>query len=411
MLLKKSRLFNIFICIVTVLAVVSLMMPVSKTSAEGENKSLTLVCVSDDVVLAGMQWKLYRVGERRNTAQNFIQTGDFAAFQVNLRNLSVERVTEAAQSFQAYAVANQIPPLREGTTDQNGEVEFSGLDAGLYLLSGKILKVDSYYYVPTTALVEIREDDENLRYDAYPKFSYRVMNQTPKSYTVIKRWLNDEDRINERPSSIIVDLYKDEELYDSVVLSDSNDWKYRWIDDEGASTWIVMERDVPDNYTMRVVYDVNDESHYLIENSYFENSGTTTDITTTTTTTMPVASGEAHVSNTTTTKASGLVMEGTAINTTLASGTLAEGSATQTGTTTAFSGPVGDGSATRTNTESSPQSNGNLTTAPSNNNSSSSGGKLPQTGQLWWPIIPLSIGGVILIAAGLTIRTRKKSDE
>ena len=390
MLLKKSRLLNIIICIITVLSLLSLIVPTQKIHAEDENKSLTLVCVSDDVILAGMQWKLYKVGERRNIAQNFIQTGDFAAIQINMRNLSAERVTEAAQSFQAYAVANKIPPLREGTTDQNGEVTFSGLDAGLYLLSGKMLKIDSYYYVPTTSLVEIKEDDENLRYDAYPKFSYQVMNQTPKSYTVRKVWLNDEDRINERPASVIVDLYKDEEFYDSVVLDDSNNWRYRWVDDEGISTWVVMEREIPANYEMKVVYDVNDESHYLIENSYFENTDTTT---TTTITTTNVVSNDTVTTMTTT-----------------VSGPIGDGSATRTDTTTetTISGPVGDGSVTRTNTTTSQQSGGKTTSASSNNNS---GGKLPQTGQLWWPVVPLSIGGVILIAAGLTIRARKKSDE
>ncbi len=395
MLLKKFRLFNIIICIITVLSLLSLMMPAQKIHAEGEDKSLTLVCVNDDVVLAGMQWKLYKVGERRNTAQNFIQTGDFAAFQINLRNLSVERVTEAAQSFQAYAVANKIPPLREGITDQNGEVTFSGLDAGLYLLSGKLLKIDSYYYVPTTSLVEIKEDDENLRYDAYPKFSYQVMNNTPRSYTVRKVWLNDEDRINERPASIIVDLYKDEEYYDSVVLDESNGWKYRWIDDKGVSTWIVMEKEIPANYEMKVVYDVNDDSHYLIENSYFENTDTTTTVTTTNTTTTNIVSNDTVTTTTAT-----------------VSGPIGDGSATRTNTTTAttISGPLGDGSATRTGTSTAQQSGGNTTlSSPDNNNGG--GGKLPQTGQLWWPVVPLSIGGVILIAAGLTIRVRKKSDE
>lgn len=395
MLLKKFRLFNIIICIITVLSLLSLMMPAQKIHAEGEDKSLTLVCVNDDVVLAGMQWKLYKVGERRNTAQNFIQTGDFAAFQINLRNLSVERVTEAAQSFQAYAVANKIPPLREGITDQNGEVTFSGLDAGLYLLSGKLLKIDSYYYVPTTSLVEIKEDDENLRYDAYPKFSYQVMNDTPRSYTVRKVWLNDEDRINERPASIIVDLYKDEEYYDSVVLDESNGWKYRWIDDKGVSTWIVMEKEIPANYEMKVVYDVNDDSHYLIENSYFENTDTTTTVTTTNTTTTNIVSNDTVTTTTAT-----------------VSGPIGDGSATRTNTTTAttISGPLGDGSATRTGTSTAQQSGGNTTlSSPDNNNGG--GGKLPQTGQLWWPVVPLSIGGVILIAAGLTIRVRKKSDE
>ncbi|MCR5306743.1 MAG: Cna B-type domain-containing protein [Oscillospiraceae bacterium] len=56
---------------------------------------------------------------------------------------------------------------------------------------------------------------------------------------------------------------------------------------------------------------------------------------------------------------------------------------------------------TVTETETSPTEPETTTTVP----------KLVQTGQLWWPVIPLSIGGVILIAAGISMRTRKKKDE
>ncbi len=438
MFLKKIRLLNIIICIITVLSILSLIMPTQKIHADSEDKSLTLVCVQDDVILEGMKWKLYKVGERRNTAQNFVQTGDFADYQINLRNLSVERVTEAAQTFQAYAIANKIAPMREGATDHNGEVTFSGLSAGLYLVTGKLLKIDSYYYVPTTALVEIKENDQNLRYNAYPKFSYRVMNQAPRSYTVRKVWQNDEDKINERPASIVVDLYKDEELYDSVVLDEASGWKYRWVDEDGVSAWIAMERNVPNHYEMRVSYD---DSRYIIENSYFEDAKTTTPIvsnetvtTSKTTASFPYGDGSATRTGTTTT-------------TTTVSGSLNNSSSTRTGTatTSSLSGSLGDGSATRTGTGTGQQQNAETTTASGNGNgngnnngngngngnnngngngngygngngkgngysSGSSGGKLPQTGQLWWPVMPLSIGGVILIAAGLTIRARKKSD-
>ena len=36
---------------------------------------------------------------------------------------------------------------------------------------------------------------------------------------------------------------------------------------------------------------------------------------------------------------------------------------------------------------------------------------LVQTGQLWWPVIPLALGGVILVGAGISMRAGKKKDE
>ena len=314
--------------------------------------------------------------------------------------------------------------MRLQTKSSRCEVTFTGLDAGLYLLSGKLLKIDSHYYVPGVSLIEIKEDDDNLRYNAYPKFSYQVMNATPKNYTVRKVWSNDEDRIDERPKSVTVNIYRDDEFYDSAVLDESNDWKYRWVDDKGVSSWIVIEDEIPSDYEMKVTYD---ESHYLIENAYFEDAGTFT-----VTTTVTTASTTTLVSNntvTTTATGSGSIGDGsdTRTNTTTVttvSGPIGDGSATRTNTATTVSGPIGDGSATNTTTSGTGDNNSSTKTGTSSgsgggnsggsgggNSGSSGNGKLPQTGQLWWPVVPLSIGGVILIAAGLTIRARKKSDE
>ena len=37
--------------------------------------------------------------------------------------------------------------------------------------------------------------------------------------------------------------------------------------------------------------------------------------------------------------------------------------------------------------------------------------KLIQTGQLWWPVVPLTLGGGLLIGAGLSARRKKCGDE
>lgn len=452
MLLKKSKLFSIIVCVVTVLSLFSLTIP-NVASADGD-KSLTLVCVSGDTVLTGIKWKLYKVGVRTNNSRNFSQTGDFAGIQVNLRRLTEDKVNEAAATFQGYAIANDIPPLREAETNERGEVEFSGLDAGLYLISGKLLKIDTHYYVPTTALIEIKEDDENLRYDAYPKFEYQVANDTPRRYTVRKIWTGDEEFIDGRPSSVTIAIYKDEEFYDSVVLNDENSWRYSWVDSAGSS-WIAMEKDVPEHYELNIKYD---SSRYIIENIYSEepfttttvqNSGTTTTTSqpkgseTSTTTTATVSGLTVTNSRTTTTATvSGVTVTNSRTTTTTAtvSGLTVTNSRTtttatvsgltvtnsRTTTTATTTDDVGNGTVSRTRTTATTQNNDKVTTTTryngggggnsgngggsGNGNGSGSSGKLPQTGQLWWPVVPLSIGGILLIAIGLVIKARKKSD-
>lgn len=50
------------------------------------------------------------------------------------------------------------------------------------------------------------------------------------------------------------------------------------------------------------------------------------------------------------------------------------------------------------------------TTSPTTKPAASSGGKLPQTGQLWWPVPVLACGGLGCIVVGL-IRKRRAGDE
>ena len=46
-------------------------------------------------------------------------------------------------------------------------------------------------------------------------------------------------------------------MYQTVVLSEQNGWKYTWKDLEKASKWTVREKTVPDGYTSRVTQEGN----------------------------------------------------------------------------------------------------------------------------------------------------------
>ncbi|MCM1314290.1 MAG: Cna B-type domain-containing protein [Prevotella sp.] len=454
MILRKSKLFSIVVCIITVLSVLSLMIP-KGTYAEENDKSITLVCVNGDTILAGMEWKIYRVGQRSANGQNFVQNEDFAGTQINLRRITADSVNKAAQSYQSYAIAAGIQPVQTGITDEHGEVQFTGLNAGLYLISGKLLKVDSHYYLPNASLIEIKEGDTDLKYDAYPKFEYQVMSGQPRAHIVYKEWEGDEEHLDKRPDHVVVDIYRDEEYYDTVILNEENDWRYRWVDSDGSSSWIVMEKDIPECYEMIIEYDIN----YRIQNSYTDEPFTTTTrsgaatVTTTTTvntsisvgqasttiatTTFPI--GNATVTNTRTTTASFPVLNNTETRsrtttsdtvtvTTATTDTVQSGTATET----TSSDNISTETATGTTTNSVAESESTTTTVETettiktttkksgSGSSGSSGGKssggsssikLPQTGQLWWPVVPLSIGGVLFVSAGLVMKSRRKSDD
>ena len=262
-----------------------------------------------------------------------------------------------------------------------------------------------------------------------------------RAHVVYKEWVGDEEHLGVRPDHVTVDIYKDEEYYQTVILNEENNWRYRWVDEEGASSWIVMEKDPPENYEVNIEYDTN----YRIQNSYTNEPFTTTTVpvdTVTTTTSTSISGGQINTGVTTTTVTTVASYSNQVSRTrTTALTNVMNASMTNTRTTTATTNTVESGAATETNNTSTHQENTSTTTASTENASSTSVGnetttkstgsgngggggnsggkgnnssgstKLPQTGQLWWPVVPLSIGGVLCLSAGLVIRTRKKSDD
>ena len=342
----KNRYTRLTVFLLSMLLCISFCVPFTGSCEDSNDRSITLICRKDETILTGMQWKLYRIGERSGNSFNL--TGDFAGYPIDMSSITEENVEQTAKTLESYAVADGIPPINSGETGENGELTFSGLSSGLYLAVGRTLKVGSKYYVPSSLLLEASDKDVSFSYDAYPKFFYATLGNTIGSYTVRKVWVNDSADNAAHPTYVTVDLYCNGELNDTVTLNEENNWEYRWKELDPTNNWHVAERDIPVDYT--VIIDFN-STQYLIKNSY-KSTGTSSSITTTTT-------------STTTSSVTGVT------------------------TTTVI---------THTNITKPPTTTSALP-------------PLAQTGQLWWPVIPLSAGGLILISLGSLIKTKKDDKE
>ncbi len=355
----KKRL-KLSICILTALMLMLICIPAFGICADSGERSITLICRKEQITLTGMKWKLYKVGER--TGNGFALTGDFARYPVNFKEITEENVAEKAKTLESYAVADGIAPVGSGETDKNGELKFSGLTSGIYLAVGRILRIGNTYYVPSSLLLEADETDVSFSYDAYPKFSYATLGGAVGSYMVRKVWVNDSADNVAHPTYVTVDLFKNGELYDTVTLNEANNWEHRWRDLEPINDWHVVEREIPSDYT--VIIDFN-STQYLIKNSFRteELPPITTTTGTNVTTTGPAATT-------------------TVISTSDISSTNEQDTTTVTAVTqtTAVIPP------TTTSVKLPP---------------------LVQTGQLWWPVIPLGAGGILLVSLGTLIKSRK----
>ena len=342
--------------------------------ADDRKGTLSLWCVQDEEIVSGMHWQIYRVGHREDN--DYVFEAPFDGYRPTLGDQSVsmlewdaDTVASVAETLRVYAIIDKLPVRSEGVTDAQGNLQFTDLEDGLYLVIGDTLKLETKTYIPSAVFFEMN-GEEKAYLNAFPKIILETQNEQTAEYTVKKVWMNDKNQPPDLSTYIICELYRDGELYETVQLDASNGWYYKWSDESGHE-WLVREKVIPKDYT--VVYKSN-QTQYLIINTYEppHNDSSITDEPPSTTTTDDEAS---DVQTTTST--------------------------VSTSTTMPESGTTLQSSSERPPTE--------TTTVTTTVVTSTEPPKLPQTGQLWWPVPLLCGGGLTLIAAGMWIR--RKDDQ
>ena len=288
-----------------------IVLPYEAAAAEIE---VTLSCVCDDAAVTGMQWNIYRIGERQGGA--WVLTGAFAGYPVDLRDSSAESVSGAAAALEGLILQEQIRPVQSGETDETGALTVTAADAGLYLAVPRVLYIGNTEYIASPLIFETGLPDSADT--VFPKIlSAQTEDTLTQRYSVEKVWVGDGETAH--PADVTVDLYQNGVLADTVTLNAENHWRYTWDARQSRAEWYAAERDIPQNYSVAVT---NEDTKFYIKNTFTGGSRETI---------APPVTGTA------------------------------------------------------------PQ------TEPDQP-------KLPQTGQLWWPVMPLSLIGLFMILLGLYCR-------
>ena len=433
--MRKSMKISAVLCAFAIVLwfAAGILVHVNNASAAEQTGSLTLWCAKDDDIVKGMHWQIYRVGHRNQN--DYVFEGAFADYRPTLGDQSkpmlewdTDTVAFAGETLKFYTIVDELPPISDGVTDDAGKVTFGDLTDGLYLVWGDYLKVGSTSYYPSAIFFEMNGKDAAVL-NAYPKIVLNTLNGDNLNYSVRKVWQNDEEQPWNRTVSITVDRYRDNKRYDSVILDDSNNWTYTW-EDRDDHTWFVIERDIPKYYT--VLYKQN-HTQYLIVNTFEtpKDDSSMTDAASTTTT-----PDDQVIDKQTTTSQTGVTTgdtQTTAINE-------SNQSDSQTTVTTARHGsdrhtyPNGNGTTQRRDTVTTPVRPGGGAFPPNSANPNTPHGynggggdvptvvteavpprhtvveKLPQTGQLWWPVPILAVSGVVMLGFGLHLMKKDDSE-
>ena len=351
------------------------------TTAAEPKGSLTILSETEDgVKLVGMQWDIFKIGGRNDKGEYELR-GEFAKFPVSLEDTSTSALAFAADTLDTFTTVYKSKPLDSKKADNNGYLCFEDLGVGLYLVAGDYVKIDDTYYFPAAFLMEITEfGGINQVYDltAHPKYIYKNASESSE-YTVKKVWEKDAAHPYTRTSQVTVEIYRNDVLFETVTLDESNDWSYSWSADKPYD-WKVLEVDVPENY---YVLFRNNETQFVVVNS-FNTSSSIEDSTDYTDSEQTDTTENTENVNTETTT------ETTTQETTTSTTTQTQ---TETETTTSIS-----------STETTTTTTATTTTTTSTTKKPE---KLPQTGQLWWPVPVLALSGLIMMGIGFKLRTKE----
>lgn len=362
----------------------ALILPVQAFAAASinlkKNVNLTISYQDDDTPLTGVQFDIYLVATVDESGE-LTATETFAPFNVNISGNDDAAWRVLASTLEGYVQRDNIAPTDSGKTDEEGILTFPNetrsLKQGLYLVMGHRLELNGTVYETEPFMVQLPSlDPESSEwiYDVIVKPKHEDKPEEDActiTRKVLKIW-KDNGHKEERPKEIVVQLLRDGEVYDSVTLNAANNWRYTWSDLDADHRWTVVEKEL-DGYTVEVT---RVGITFVVTNTYDE------EIPEEPTPTEPTAPSEEP--------------------TTPSEEPTTPSDEPTTPPEEPSEEPTTPSDEPGTPTESTAPSDG--PTTPPDEPGTPGGPKLPQTGQLWWPVPVLITAGLTLIVIGLLRR-------
>ena len=218
------------------------------------------VSARSNTALSGAKFSIARVADADETGELTVRS-EFDEFDLDIRGKNDRRWREMAQTLESYVLRRELTPADSGKTDKTGMLTFptqgKTLAAGLYLVIGErhTQGGNDYDAEPFFVLLPTQDLENNeWVYDvsANVKFGKTPVPDDGDTVTrkVLKVW-DDDGAEDSRPQEITVELLRNGKVYDTVKLSEKNNWRYTWLDLDADARWSVTEKTVS-GYTVSI---------------------------------------------------------------------------------------------------------------------------------------------------------------
>lgn len=169
-----------------------------------------------------------------------------------IAGLNADEIRKLSTTLDAIILRDDLIPKYVIATSEKGVLMHTNLDRGIYLIIGEQTRDEKYLYTPSPLLVSIPQLLNNGKWEYHITINHTKLQKEELSngfvpYSVRKIW-QDTGYHSIRPREIYVQLFQNENLYDTVKLNAENNWFYEWKKLPANFKWTVVEKDIPSDY-------------------------------------------------------------------------------------------------------------------------------------------------------------------
>lgn len=154
------------------------------------------------------------------------------------------------QTLLSYITRDGIPAAAQDDTNQKGDIIFSKLETGTYLIAGESKITDDALYTPIPMLIQIKDGKQYEITEKHDTIPNKPKPDDKNPLKVIVVW--DDEGSNLRPDHVQVQLLNDGKLHDEVTLDKEMNWRYVWEDVGEEIQWSALEFGVPEDYSISI---------------------------------------------------------------------------------------------------------------------------------------------------------------
>lgn len=217
-----------------------------------EAGSISGVYSGDGRPLANVAINVYRVASWDAADGSWKPAAPFDRYAVSwdIADADQEHLRELAGTLSSYAARDRVTATKTTISGGDGGFAVPGLADGLYLLASARWTGGDLTCGTSDALVALPATDGNRAISVKPKTECGTQPQQTVPLAVHKEWKGSASLMGGHPSSIDMQLLRDGVVHDTVSLSAANGWSHEWEGLDAGHEWQVVERVVPQGYTV-----------------------------------------------------------------------------------------------------------------------------------------------------------------